>query len=320
MITSNDGAFVLTRIRDDDVYSVLAHRMDGVEAIAAHVKAGSHITIELPRPAAISGVVQQAGKPADEFEVSVTQLEEPVERHGTRFGRRERFFRTAGRFTVSGLLPLRYRVAASTAGSQAVVDIDLTRPTKPIVLDLDPLIEISGRVLEHPSGKPLAGVNMRASRTLGSSTFASRRAAVTDADGRFKITDAARGNVELWGTSLVGDHRVSVVRTISTSTDVGDLFMPAQQGDRWGLADLGVRFARIDPDLPADQRALVVEMIDPNGPAAKSELKLGDVVIAIDGLDVTGGNSAQATSLMLGTAGVKVVLKTKRGVVVELTR
>jgi C-terminal processing protease CtpA/Prc len=63
---------------------------------------------------------------------------------------------------------------------------------------------------------------------------------------------------------------------------------------------------------------MTVALIDPKGPAAKTELAVGDVVTTVDGIDVTGANAPNAMTLMRAPPGTKLSLGLQRGAKVEI--
>jgi protocatechuate 3,4-dioxygenase beta subunit len=321
VITNVQGAFTVNGLRDDSKYSVLAYRKGGAEGTAMHVRVGDRISIRLDPIGALQGRVQRAGKAVNDFEIAVVEVREP-DPLGTAFSQRERFFRTNGHFKMEGLPKRRYRVTASAEGSQAAVDIDLgIGEVKTLDFELDAPIVLTGRVLDHPSGKPVAGLRMHASRDKGSSSFM-RNEATTDADGRFTIPEAPRGTVSISGYGVGADFAfVQAVRTVDGPgpVDVGTLYRVKSTfgPDAVGL---GFEVKTIDPDTPADQRKLVVDKIDPKGPAAATDLRVGDVVTSLDDLDLRGGNSALFMFLGSSAPGTKTRITVERGVTIEIQR
>ena len=84
-----------------------------------------------------------------------------------------------------------------------------------------------------------------------------------------------------------------------------------KRGDPVG--ELGVKFAQQPEDTAPDQREIKVSFIDPAGPAARTELKVGDIITSIDGIDVTGASTANAWTLMRAPPGTKLLLGLARG-------
>lgn len=203
------------------------------------------------------------------------------------------------------------------------MDVDLAPgESKTLTFDLEPLVTLTGRVLDHPSGTPVANLRMFASRDNSFNVF-SRNESKTDADGRFTITNAPTGTITISGYGGGDDFDlVEVVRTITgpSSVDVGTLRRVKRS---WKIGDavgLGFEVKAIAPDTPADQRLLVVSTIDPQGPAAKTELRIGDVITAIDDLDVRGGNSPLFSTMAPGARGTTARIGLSRGVTIQLQR
>jgi C-terminal processing protease CtpA/Prc len=101
--------------------------------------------------------------------------------------------------------------------------------------------------------------------------------------------------------------------------DIGDvkiLKRRAKNGDLVG--ELGVHFVEQPENTPVDQQLFKVSWIDPAGPAAKTELKLGDVIATIDGIDVTGASHSNGEVLMEAPPGTAIKLGLSRGVTVTV--
>ena len=67
-----------------------------------------------------------------------------------------------------------------------------------------------------------------------------------------------------------------------------------------------------------DERELKVSWIDPNGPAGKVDIKVGDIVTTIDGVDVAGANNSNSWGLMRAPPGTKLALGLARGTSVTI--
>ena len=83
--------------------------------------------------------------------------------------------------------------------------------------------------------------------------------------------------------------------------------------------ELGIHFAESPQGEDADKHQYKVSYIDPQGPAAKLDIKVGDVVVSIDGIDVQGVNSANGWTLMRAPAGTKLTLGLARGTTAVVT-
>jgi hypothetical protein len=149
---------------------------------------------------------------------------------------------------------------------------------------------------------------------------------VTDDAGRFVLAHAPGGLVTLrgfpksWQDSDVGF--LIVVRDVrgTGTVDVGDLpvvHRRVKHGDPVG--ELGVHWAQQPPGTPIDERVQKAAWIDPAGPAAKSGLVVGDVVVSVDGVDITGAGSMNAWLLLQAPPDTTIRLGLARGATVSVT-
>jgi S1-C subfamily serine protease len=63
----------------------------------------------------------------------------------------------------------------------------------------------------------------------------------------------------------------------------------------------------------------IVSLIRPTGPAAKSGLRVGDVIVSVDGQDVRGANDYLYAALLEVRTGTTVTLGLGRGDKVTIT-
>ena len=150
------------------------------------------------------------------------------------------------------------------------------------------------------------------------------RETVSDDGGRFKIKHAPAGAILLRGISKdfqASEYGfVSTVRTVDAKhPDVGDIqILKRRVKPNAPVGELGVHFVEQPPNTAPDQREFKVSYIDPAGPAARTELKAGDLITAIDGIAITGANAMNAWLLLRAPPGTELVLGLKRGATVTV--
>ncbi|MBA3392872.1 MAG: carboxypeptidase regulatory-like domain-containing protein [Deltaproteobacteria bacterium] len=323
VITSVDGTFTLAKLSPGR-YTVRAFRKGGGEAIAEHVAIGATAKLQIKATGSIEGTARRADGATDEITISV---HDPV----TGFWRGEQFYRTDGRFLIRDVPAGHFRVTAQAEGGQKQLELDLADgETKTgVTITLDALVTLTGRVVEHGTTKPVAGIRMMAFPVQGGGGMSfsnDEREHISDDAGRFTIKNAPRGKLQLrgfpkdWNDADYG--MTNTVRTVEgTGTiDIGDIqiFKKRVKANE-PVGELGINFVQQPRDTPADKRELKVSFIEPAGPAAKTELKVGDVITAIDGVDITGPNAGQASVLMRAPPGTKLVLGLARGATVTVT-
>ena len=146
---------------------------------------------------------------------------------------------------------------------------------------------------------------------------------VTDDSGAFVIERAPRGRIRVrgfpkdWSDS---DYNISaVILTPGPDGDLGDVPIfkkRVKRGD--AIGELGIHFADQPEETLPDDHEMKVSWIDPQGPAAKVDLKVGDIVTTVDGIDVTGASSSNAWSLVRAAPGTKISLGLARGTSVTI--
>ena len=85
----------------------------------------------------------------------------------------------------------------------------------------------------------------------------------------------------------------------------------AKMSDRGG--DFGITMKQGDPEAEEDEVPLQIAVIRPGSPAAGSELKVGDIIVEVDGHDVRGENRYLYEALTHVKQGQKVTFGTERG-------
>ncbi|HEY1813834.1 MAG TPA: PDZ domain-containing protein [Kofleriaceae bacterium] len=271
----------------------------------------------------IAGTVRSAGVLPDEIDIMLRDEK-------TGFPRRKEFFRTGGTFTIRDVPSGHFTITAAGGGGTKQVRIDLANGEhKPGVdIQVDSRVALTGRLVNFGTTTPVAGMLMyaRLGTELASGPSQLARGTVSDAAGRFTIKNAPTGLLEVSGfpRDPFGSNYASV-RTVlrvdgSGTIDVGDVGVLRNRikcDDVEGY--LGIRWAEQPPNTPPEQWRYEVSWIDPNGGAVNTGLEVGDVVTAIDGIDISGVNHARSFALMRAPSGTKLALGLARAATVTVT-
>src|SRR5205085_10423409 len=130
----------------------------------------------------IAGTVTRTdGSPVDELDITISEPK-------IAFTRRERFYRTAGAFTIRDLPAGAFVLTAITAGARKQAEVTLSEGEAKtgVTIELDATVTITGRVVEMGTAQPVPGFTMVArAATAGSVDSSSAGESVTDAAGRF---------------------------------------------------------------------------------------------------------------------------------------
>jgi C-terminal processing protease CtpA/Prc len=157
-------------------------------------------------------------------------------------------------------------------------------------------------VIDVASKQPVAGLGVSIELRGGRRPQRTK----TDSDGRFELADSPRGEVviDLDHDEYVG---VSVRRQLAgDEVELGDIYTVKRHGG--------------EPrgSIGATTQDLRIVEIDPAGPAAKTELTVGDVVTSIDGVDVGVLASETVHALFEPPPGTALHLGLARGATVTV--
>jgi hypothetical protein len=295
-----DGTFTLSPLAAG-TYFIHAEQMAAASAFVEHIALGSTVRIELRPLGSIAGHV--SGDPA-QLEIQAVDVTKSVYE-----ARSESFFHTHGAFHVQDLAAGKYRITADADGAHAQRTIELAEGAHLTNMDLTPdaSLGLVGRVVDLKTKQPLPGVEVFA-WLQGVDT---RNHGTTDGDGRFTIGGLTHGYLYI-RTSADIYASVHLDRQIDTGAVVD-------------LGDIAIVEARVKFDQPVGKigvqfdDAMRIYSIDPDGPAAHSELVVGDVVTSIDGIDVTGAPLSTAYAMIKAPPGMTIELGLARGITVSIT-
>jgi hypothetical protein len=163
---------------------------------------------------------------------------------------------------------------------------------------------VKGKVVDANGDAPVANALVEA-RCEGEVVEA-----VADGGGRFQIDGLPRGKmVEIWAESAADVFVPELVEVVARSDnqviDVGVIRLLARSGRRSTAGGVGLYVARRGG-------ALVVTAVAPWLPAEQAGFEVGDVLLAVDGKDVTRLGPRAALYLLWGSVGSDVELRVQR--------
>ncbi len=326
VLTGVDGTFVVTRLAPG-TYALRAYRKGGGEALVEHIAVGATARLQIKPTGSIEGVARRDGGPLPpELTIELEDLK-------TGFERSETFYRTEGRFVLHDLPAGHVTLTARAEGGQAKIEVDLAEGQEKtgVTVTLEELVTLVGRVVDLATKQPVPGMRVFARPAMGSGGFSFSWGGddndnISDTAGKFTVKRVARGKIAIQGMAKEwkeSDYSwFRVLRTVegSGTIELGDLGVikkRIKEGETGG--EIGLHFKEQAPDQPPDLAKLEVSFIDPKGPCAKLDIKIGDVITAVDGIDVTGGNSMHAWTLINARVGTKLSLTLARGPTISVT-
>lgn len=320
-LTDAEGRFALEDL-EAGTYTVRAYRKGGGEAFSEAVALGSDVELVLEDTGQLSGRVVVAGGGApDRFSLGVRD-------RTSGFSYSEEFFRTEGSFWISNLPAGTFEITARAAQGTAKTEIELAEGASKdgIEIALQPKVTVRGVLVDAQTGAPVPGHRVRVAPagggiSFGASDLGPERTEISDASGAFEVPDVPTGKVQVvimaanFGDSDYG--WTTLHRTLPPSPDVQDLgkieMIQDRLADRERDGDLGIKLKEKPPEVEWDEAPLEVAFIRPDGPAAKTALRVGDVIVAVDGQDVTGDDRYRYSKLTRAPEGTAVTLEVERG-------
>ena len=323
-LSNPDGTFTVDKLSPGR-YTLRAYRKGGGETVAEHVPAGGKVTLTIRQTGSIAGAVKlDKGGAPERMTVSVADSKTGVRR-------REEFFRTGGAFTLRDLPAGSFEIKASAAEGSGTATVQLAegQAATGVAITLGARATITGRVVAGDTGKPLVGymVNVMPAGKMDQNMmmFGDSMPPVSGADGAFTVENAPAGRVQvlvfptdMQGTLYAFARRVVTVEGGRT-TDIGEVKvqkMRARPDEKAG--DFGFTMKQPGPDADLDKLRLEVAVVRADGPAAKAGMKVGDVIVSVDGQDVRT-DATQYWILSHVPPGTTVAFGLERGATLKIT-
>ncbi len=317
-LTDAEGRFTIDALFPGK-YKVRALRRGGGEATVEHVALGADVTLTIAETGRLAGSVALKGGGAPQDFTAL--LEDP----STGYHRKHEFFRTAGSWSFAEVPPGKYKLQITAPEGTESTELSLGPGEEKagVRLELTAKVKLRGTVLDL-EGAPVAGVEVRIGQS-GVFAFDDREVPRTDDAGRFEVDGAPVGNAMLMLTAPrgVADEYSDV--TISTRISGGpEVVLPpirmARQKLKRGEAtgDLGYAIKLAVPGAEPTERRFEVALVRPGGAAAAAGLQVGDVIVSIDGQDVTGEQRHLYPSMTRVPVGTPLKLGLARGVTIEV--
>jgi hypothetical protein len=325
-LTDTDGAFTIEKLSPGR-YTVRAYRKGGGETLAEKVPVGQSVTLTIRQTGSIAGTAKtEQGVAPDVMTVAVADVK-------TGFRRREQFFRSGGAFTMRDLPAGTFEVSVTATEGTGMATAQLAegQAATGVAIALGARAGVTGRLVTADTGKPLPGFMIqvlptgRPTSDMNFEFAGGTMPPMSDADGKFEVTNAPAGRVQLMAFpasmagSLYAFARKVVVLEGGRSTDIGEVKVQklrARPDEKPG--DLGYEVKQPGPDTDMEKMVLTVAVVRPDGPAAKGGMKVGDVIVSVDGQDVRE-DPFQYWMLSHVTQGTTIALGLERGVTVKIT-
>jgi len=196
-----------------------------------------------------------------------------------------------------------------------------------IDLVLEGRATVRGTVVDADTGEPLRGFWVVArSGGGGYSRGGIRGQHVSDENGRYVLENAPVGRLRIIASAqgpAEADYKggATLVTAAGNEVEAPPIQVVKRRIKKTEKAgDLGFEIGPGDPKADPEHGMLVVGLIRPNGPAAATDLRVGDEIASIDGYDVRGPNALYRYGALTRVApGTTIALGLGRGATVSIT-
>jgi hypothetical protein len=314
VLCEQDGRFTLSDL-PAGTWRLRAYREGGGQAIESGVALGESVRLDLDSPASLFGHVRFAdGSAPEHFEVSLSPAhgESPITLS---------FYRSEGRFEFEDVPAGRYTVEVDAGSGQASEKLALASGERTeLEFVLERRITVTGRLVDANTKVGVSALEIQVHRRGRATT----RTVRPDRDGNFVLDNVPVGAVELGLTPRSWENPSYAMQFVWITTaagqaeqNLGDVLVVGRRRARGeSKGDVGFDFefdGRLGDSDKFGEVSVRVKAVDGGGPAQAAGLREGDVITAVDGVSVVGGDARRMGLLIQVAAGASLTLDRASG-------
>jgi len=315
VLSDDEGRFTIGELTAG-AYELRASHPDFTPADAHAVSAGRReLTLQLGSGGKIIGVAHEAesGKPIAAFTVIARlkkgAIERGVEKHAS-------FFDVDGSYELPGVQPGTQCLSAIAVGRGATKErcIELSQGGEVRVdFELERGARLAGRVIDRESRAALVGARVSLEQPFGNDEdlpLPVVASAETDAQGRFELGGLDTGVRSIFVTAAA--HHSRVIPGLKLEPDRAappieiDL-LATKPGEARRIESAGINAV-----VSANGDMLVLGALTPGGGADRAGLQPGDIIVRVDGVELSSLGMQAGVEHLRGPEGSTVMVSIRR--------
>jgi len=295
-VTGEEGAFSLTGLIPGN-YDLCASHYSGTVGCVESVATRERATIVMEAAGSLAGTaVDPRGTTPIDLTLSAHEITRGLERS-------QRFLYREGRWLLDHLPAGTWELTAESSVGSGELTVALTpgQVKESVVIRLEPRATITGQVVAFADDRELAGVEV--SLWPETASVVGVRRAVTDETGRFSLTGIPIGRAELRLQPPDGyvDFFGRKVDIPTGGGELGTTRLVRSPGE--ARAMYGFRPAWPPAGEAIAELRVLIEDVKVDSPAGLAGLRIGDAVVAINGVSVSGADHYLFWGLIAATPG-----------------
>lgn len=314
----------LNATTDDEGHFTLAAEAGGCLAIArsprfspserVQLRAGRENVVRLSRGGAIAGdAVDERGAPLPSYLLAIESFVGASEAAAASppFRQTRSIQDAKGAFLLEDLPPGKYVLTASAEGrpptKTSSIEVESGRTTHHVHLVLTRGATLSGKVIDAATRKPISGalVALDAATSTSANLIAPAR---TDDSGAYSLEGAPAG---LFSIRVAHEsYRAKIVPGLVARGSAMTQDVELQPNGDGGAG--GTELVGIGAVLAPQPKGVTISFLIPGGPAAGADLRNGDVITRIDGVDAQGLSMSDCVQRLRGPEGSRVTVRVSR--------
>jgi hypothetical protein len=301
VLTGSDGTFVIRGLHAGS-YDLTATSSRGDESVTTKsVRTGDHVTLSLQEVPTLHGSVTMNGLPVADYELTCDRGQRHVTSPDGKFEIAHYFIADTGA-----------RCEAAAPNGEGSASIVSSNGSLAVTISLQPFVSVHGTLVSALTRRPLTNVAISADVGIAAGLNRAGAPYPVDGGGRFQIDQLCAGEHRLRIVPIDGWGYIAMLPvhgTAGATIDLGTIFIIPPLEGRIGAVG-----------IIADSNMVVRELLL-GSPASRADVRVGDKIVKLDGINISDLDTGAAIRLLSDAApyGETLALELARGVTINVT-